>query len=510
MTQRHGYFTGAGYSFGAYREPSPERLAFLSLLRSHRPPDPAGPFQLVELGCGQGLHLCLQAANYPQARFLGLDFHADHIAHGRSLAAAAGLGNVSFLQADFLELDTSPGDVVPWGEADLVVAHGILGWVSPPVGACLLRLAERALRPGGLFYLSYNTLPGWLAALPFQHAVRSLQSQGNDGLPALQAARQLFQGLREAKSQLFEAQPGLVRRLESLGRLDPAYLMHEYGHSQWQPLYSNQVIDQARQLGLSYLGNASLVENFDGVLPAAFRSQLQQQSDPLLRELVRDLLTNQAFRRDVYAKGLDPLWPRDALARIDQMRVLNLLDAEAIAEEGCFRFPLSFGDVQGNRDWFLRLIERLGDQPRSVAELRQQLPATQSRPELLQNLALLLSRDAAVIVPPERDAGPGQRLNAHLAACVAAGAPYRAVACPLSGNVRPCTDVDFLALHALHQSGPQVDLSVAIEEGLQALGRQMQRNGQPMAEAERRAELNQLSERFRRRTLPIFQRLRVL
>jgi SAM-dependent methyltransferase len=510
MTNRHGYFTGAGYSFGAYREPSPERLAFLALLRSHRPPDPAGPFRLVELGCGQGLHLCLQAANYPQARFLGIDFHAEHIAHARSLAAAGGLANVSFLQADFLDLEVSPPEAIPWGEADLVVAHGILGWVSPHVGACLLRLAERVLRPGGLFYLSYNTLPGWLAAHPFQHTVRSLQSQGSDGLPALQAARQLFDELRQAEAQLFEAQPGLARRLDGLGALDSSYLLHEYGHSHWQPQYANQVIDQALQLGFTYLGSASLAENFDGVLPPAYRRVLQQQSDPALRELMRDLLTNQAFRRDVYAKGIDPLWPRDALAAFDQLRVSSLLDQQAIDEEGAFRFRLNFGEIQGNREWFLALMERLGDQPRSLAELREQLPSRPALPELLQNLTLLLSRDAVVLVPPERDAGPCQRFNAHLAACVTAGAPYRSLACPLSGNVRALSDLEFLALHALRQEGPHADLQAAIDAGLRSLGRQMQRNGQPLTDDERRAEIGQLSERFRQRILPQLYRLRVL
>ena len=104
MTLRHGYFTGAGYTFDAQSEPSPERLAFLALLNRHRPPEIGGPFQLLELGCGQGFNLCLQAANYPQARFLGIDFNPEHIAHARSLAAASGLGNVRFEQADFLEL----------------------------------------------------------------------------------------------------------------------------------------------------------------------------------------------------------------------------------------------------------------------------------------------------------------------------------------------------------------------------------------------------------------------
>jgi len=138
MTLRHGYFNGAGYTFDCQSEPSPERLAFLALLNRHRPPEVSGPFQLLELGCGQGVNLCLQTANYPQAHFL---------------AAASGLVNVRFEHSDFLELEQAAVGAMAWGDFDFTVAHGILTWVAPEVRLSLMRLAERSLRPGGLFYL---------------------------------------------------------------------------------------------------------------------------------------------------------------------------------------------------------------------------------------------------------------------------------------------------------------------------------------------------------------------
>ena len=218
MSLRHGYFTGASYTYGAYPEPSPERLALLCSLCGHRPPDLSRPFRLLDLGCGQGLQLCLQAANYPHASFVGIDFNPDHIAHARSLAADAGLENVDFRQADFLDLEQDPAAL---GESfDLAVAHGIFGWVSPAIGAAVLRLSAAILRPGGLLYLSYNTLPGWLPALPFQHTIRSFQADYGDGMPALEAAQTLFSALQEVGAQLFDAQPGLARRLEQMSGLE--------------------------------------------------------------------------------------------------------------------------------------------------------------------------------------------------------------------------------------------------------------------------------------------------
>ena len=510
MTLRHGYFTGAGYTYDAQSEPSPERLAFLALLNRHRPPEVSGPFQLLELGCGQGVQLCLQAANYPQAHFLGIDFNAEHIAHARSLAAATGLGNISFEQADFLELEQAAGGCMTWGEFDFTVAHGILSWVSPEVRLSLMRLAERALRPGGLFYLSYNTLPGWLPMLPFQHCVSSLQGPLGDGQPALDAARELFQGLRQANGLVFGSQRDLALRLDGLSKLDPTYLLHEYNNSHWQPLYANEVIEPLRELGLRYLGSATLVENFEGLLPVPAQQQIQRQNDPALRELVRDLVTNQSFRRDVYVKGLDPLWPLEASAALEQVRLCSLLDPDAPRDESIYRFPLGWGEFQGNRDWIGALLAGLGNGSRSLAELEPAIPSGTSQLSLLQNLGLLLGRKAVALVPGERDPAPSQRFNVHIAASVAAGAPHTSVACPLSGNLHKLTGMEFLALNALNQGCSEADLAGAIDAGLKRLDQLLLRDGQPVPEGQRQAELERVADDFRRRCLPLLRRLGVL
>lgn len=507
MSLRHGYFTGAGYTYGAYSEFSPERLALLCLLRGQRPVDLAGPFRLLELGCGQGFHLCAQAANYPDAHFLGIDFNADHIAHARSLAVAAGLDNIDFRQADFLDLEQDPSVL---GEPfDLVVAHGILGWVSPPVGASLLRLSAEALRPGGLLFLSYNTLPGWLAVLPFQHAIRSFQADHGDGLPALEAARGLFAAMKEVKGQLFDAQPALAPRLEGLAGMDAAYLLHEYNHSDWQPLYANQVIDRAGRQGLSYLGSATLAENFEALLPEAYRPLVQQQQQPAMKELVRDLLTNQVFRRDVYVKGLDPLWSREALSSLEDLRFLSIADPQVLDQDDAFQFRLGFGEVEGNREWFQALMRSVDAQPATLADLRRS-EGCPPLPELLQNLVLLISKGLLVLVPPERDPEPARRFNRLVAERVAAGAPYRNLACPVSGNVHPFNDVDLLLLHALQQGRPQEALLGCLDESLQALDRTPMRDGQPVEGRERQVVLETLVSGFHQRSLPLMRRLGVL
>jgi hypothetical protein len=346
--------------------------------------------------------------------------------------------------------------------------------------------------------------------LPFQHCVSSLQSRRGDGQPALGAARELFQGLLQANGLVFNSQPELASRLEALGKLNPAYLLHEYNHCHWQPLYANQVIEPLRELGLSYLGSATLAENFDGLLPMAVQKQIQQQGDPGLRELVRDLLTNQSFRRDVYVKGMDPLWPREASAALEQVRVCGLLQPDALDDESSYRFPLSWGEFQGNGDCIRALMEGLGDRTRSLAELHPSLPAGTTQLKLLQNLCLLLGRMAVALVPGERDRGPSHRFNAHIGASVAAGAPYTCVACPVSGNLHRLTGLESLAFIALNRGGSEAGLAAAIDAGLRSLDQPLLREGKPVLEAERPAELERVAEDFRRRCLPLLRRLGVL
>ncbi len=150
-----GYNVDLGYTFGYYREISPDWMAFAALIQGGAPPQNA--WRYLELGCGQGVGLILLAARHPDHDFLGIDFNPLHIAHARNLASAAGLANVTFEEADFVDLARDwPKD---WGKFDYVSAHGIYSWLAGPVRRGLIGTLTHATAPGALVYLSYNTHP---------------------------------------------------------------------------------------------------------------------------------------------------------------------------------------------------------------------------------------------------------------------------------------------------------------------------------------------------------------
>ena len=134
--ERHGYNVSVGYTVNFVPQMAPDWLDFCMRANGFEPQRTGPSFRYADLGCGRGFHLCLLAAANPEAEFVGMDFDPD-VSHGRELAAAIGLTNVTFVQADFLDLSERwPEDL---GTFDYIVLQGVLSWVSPEVRAAAFR-----------------------------------------------------------------------------------------------------------------------------------------------------------------------------------------------------------------------------------------------------------------------------------------------------------------------------------------------------------------------------------
>src|SRR4051812_26521029 len=158
-----GYIADIEYGAGFYREQAPGTLDAACLIRGLAPPPRRdGRFRYCELGCGQGLTALVLAAANPRAEIVAVDFNPAHIARASDLAAEAGLGNVRFIEAGFADL-TGPG-APDLPDFDYIALHGVYSWVSPANRQAIVRFAERRLAPGGLLYVSYNAMPGWIQA----------------------------------------------------------------------------------------------------------------------------------------------------------------------------------------------------------------------------------------------------------------------------------------------------------------------------------------------------------
>jgi hypothetical protein len=290
------YVTDVSYIASFIPELAPEWLDLVAVVSGFAPPARDRGFAWCELGCGQGIAPAVFAASHPDGMFHGIDAMPGHIARGRQIAAQAGLANLEFHALDFASaLDLA----VP--KFQYIVAHGVYAWVDDAATAALRRFVERHLAPGGLFYVSYNSMPGWAADGPFQHLLYALAS-GNDGdsIARFAGAAAIAEDLRHAGAAALSASPTAVGFAEEREGRPAAYFAHEFLCSAWRPRYVDEVRREMAAIGLSPIGSATLRDNFDSfVLRAKAREALEAIADPDRRALARDYFMFQRFRRDV-------------------------------------------------------------------------------------------------------------------------------------------------------------------------------------------------------------------
>jgi SAM-dependent methyltransferase len=460
MTWNHGYHSSLSYTSAFYRELSPSWLDYAGLLKGHLPPRSTeeDSFVYLDLGCGTGLGLVMLAALYPEGHFYGVDFQPDHVAHAQDLIRRVGLLNVQVIEADFLALaSTSSPQSWPEGGCDYVVAHGIATWVTEPIQAALLAVAASALRPGGLFYCSYNTYPGWLARSNFQ-ALLALElptaRQGELAQCFQQTAQQLNQLLGdEAQPTPFGANhPGLRRDLQAIHYAPIDYLCGEYANDGWAPLYVHQLHARCQVHKLAFLGSATLSEAFPELLPSSLRELVIRDPRPGARELLVDLATHKSFRRDLFTRGHVSLTQQEWSERMAcvAFRLLLPLQEWLPVPTEPLHFRASFGDIQGDPVAYGPLIEAIAAVPTSVQTLLN--ADAQSQSELMVMLSLLLEAGCIGF-----DRGDGmlratpaaQRLNQLLLDRMQEGRQYSQLALPAVGAALPVTVVEAL-IHRAH------------------------------------------------------------
>jgi SAM-dependent methyltransferase len=500
-----GYNIELGYTFDSYKELAPAWLNFTALVCGVQVPQ--GRWRYLELGCGQGVGLCMLAGQYPEHEFLGIDFNPVHISHARQLAEAASLKNVRFEEADFTQLAKEwPSN---WGLFDYVTGHGLLSWLDPHVRQSLIDCIERSTAPGALVQLSYNTQPGWLSTVPIQHLLRLWQTtESLSGIKALDIGVKRFEDMQSAGAVTMHQLPGLAARLDQIRRLDRAYLTQEYLHDNWHPLWSDEVADLMQQAKLNFVGTATLGDLYlPNMIPPAMRDILNKTSDPKVREVTLDVLINQGFRRDVYARGKTPLWAIEQQRQLLNLRVM----AVKLPPLDDLKFKNSGGQPSAKPEIYRPIFEALGQGPQTLAEL--QLAAKISLPDLLQAISLLLHGEHIILFNPTANNKSGVLLNRALAQRAADGAPYKQLLATRLGYVISASAPNMVLLH-LTQEKPKATAEWLTQQLIQRLlqtNRGLVHNGANLTTPETMLpRAQQLVQEFLTQVLPSYQKIGVV
>ncbi|MFL6753177.1 MAG: methyltransferase regulatory domain-containing protein [Sphingomicrobium sp.] len=506
----HGYDVSVGYSYGFFREMGPDWLDLCTRVagfETRRRPGPKA-FRYLELGSGQGFGLCLFAAANPEAEFVGVDFQPEHIAHAESLAEAAGLTNVRFVEADFADLAVRwPED---FGTFDYVTMHGILSWISPRLREAVVDCLLHGTHPGSLVYAGYNTMPSWLGTVPFQHITRMLKdTTGKSGSAAVEESIKLFDRLRNAKALIFGILPALEIRIQTTKSQSVSYAVHEYMTESWNPLWHSQVAREFRRAKLQYVGSATLAENMLlELLPQPLRAPVEEQQNPELREDLQDVIVNQAFRRDIFCRGPRPRSGR----QLDGIEDTRLYLLSPIEKGHTVKFKTIVGEIEMEYRAFAEVIEALAQGPRSVEELIA-LPNPTKRKTQRILLLMLHANILALGAAQPGDAATAQRLNAVIARAASTGGPYRNLAAAMLGAAATASDMELMLVDSWLESHGKADLSAlgdGVAQRLARLGRQLHHEGKPVASADSKQKLKELASAFINDVLPRLRQLGAL
>ncbi|WP_122899279.1 class I SAM-dependent methyltransferase [Acinetobacter sp. B51(2017)] len=379
MQKQNGYVIDTLYPSFFYKEMTPLWLSTVVKFLGFVAPQAEQNFSYLELACATGSNLLLCAANYPQAKFVGIDFNPLHIAQAKSKAKQLGLSNVEFIHCDFAEFLATQQQ-----QFDFIVNHGTYAWVAAEQQQNILAIVHQFLKQQGIFYLHYMCYPGSAALHSIQKLLHVVAENSIEH--HLQIARKLCGDLYQAGA--FVNQPKIEAALQSLAQSD-AYLEHEFLTDHWQPLYSVDVHQQVyQQAGLNYVGSAHPCENLDSIsIPAKMQPLLQQTQAPALKEYLKDLARDAKQRVDIFQKNPCALSPQQHVQHLNELQFKLLASAPL---QGLSHFQTPIGQIQAPQALIGQMFAQLQHKHCSFQDFLSLAEFAQQPIFLMETLFLLM------------------------------------------------------------------------------------------------------------------------
>lgn len=440
-----GYVLDVAYVHNFLAGLAPLNLALAGLLCGVRPPDVDAPFSYLDLGCGNGFTPALLAAANPHADVWGADFNPDHIRNARATAQGAGIDNATFVEASFADLLAANLPAL-----DFVAIHGIWSWVSGENRQRIVDLLSTCVKPGGLVVLSYNCHPGWDALLPLRRLRLSAAAEGGSPVERVERALAKARRLHQAGADYFGNNAAASTALDRLEKEDRAYLAHEYLNEHWTLSHPGDVSSAVAPAGLTYVGQARIIDNFDEFwLRAEERALLDEEVDLASAQALRDLMLDRRFRRDVFVRGGVTAGEDDAAAWFANRRF-----ALAKPRDACsLTLETRAGAFMPTPDLCAAILDALVQGAATGAALARlpTLCATQPR-EVHAALAVLAAMGH--IQPALAEIGEGERrmatgrFNTAALASARMGEPAPALASPVTGSGVAVSAADQILLDA--------------------------------------------------------------
>jgi len=299
----HGYITDTPVYDKFWTFSNPHYQRYIALTQGHVP-TMNEDFTYIELGCGNAFALCINAAANPKAKFIGIDFMAEYIAEGQKLIERLGLTNVELVEADItapLGIQRSRIESLP--DADFMFVHGFIAWVTPEVRTAAYELIGNILRPGGIAFTSYDSLPGSAYRKTSHHITQSYKDAIPDATERVQTAFSFIHYLHQ-NNAAFAIQNGGIESDIVDALSDPESAAHVYGHDSYEPLWFADVNKEMNIQGLVFCGTTTAANNYPSLVIPESAMEGVTVPDIESLEFLKDMFANMEFRADLYIRPM--------------------------------------------------------------------------------------------------------------------------------------------------------------------------------------------------------------
>lgn len=502
-----GYVADLDYIPGFYAEQMPSHLDLVCLIQGVHPPRRAGErFTYCELGCGLGETALTLAACHPEAEIHAFDFNPAHIAYAAETARRAGLANVHFAERSFGELAALADGALPL--FDYITLHGIWTWIAREHQLEIVEVLSRFLRPGGVVAVTYNAQPGWSRQMPLQRLLHDFAATREGRSDArVHEALGFADAVRKAGSLALEGEfieVNLAKRERGL-----TYLAHEYLNGSWKPVYHADLAADMARAKLSYVGSATVLENFPPIFLSEEQRELVAAVPASMREMVKDHFNPRIFRRDLFVRGPRAMTPLLKAQKLDTIR-LTLGATKAQSQP---KLTLSNGEIEFKSPFYAFMAEALTEGDASLAELRAR-PNAPPAPASDELLAVGLETRNAISVRRQPTLGELERVRAvNLAFLRNAIEQGRstvtlaalAIESGLQFALIPMLVYEALATGTLAEAGPLTQRCLDL---LHARGEQLRRDGEVMSDPDEvRAAMQKSVATLIETHLPVWRRV---
>jgi SAM-dependent methyltransferase len=502
-----GYVVEVDYTLGYYEELNPLRLSLPFLDAGLLPPATACA---CELGYGQGVSVAMHAAA-SDVSWWGTDFNPSQTLFAQAMAEAAG-SQARLFDQSFAEFCTRPD--LP--NFDFIGMHGVWTWVSDENRSILVDFVRRKLKTGGVLYISYNTQPGSAAMVPLrqlltQHA-EAMSAPGRGIAARIDAALEFAGSLFALNPVFLRANPAAAARLQRLKGEARHYLAHEYFNRDWRPQSFSEIAEWLATARLTYACSAFYPDHVDRLqLTAEQQRFLADIPDPNFRQLVRDFVVNQDFRRDYWVKGARRATHAQRAELLRRQRVVLVTGrGDFVPGIGGAALPSGLAAALSP------VLDALADhQPRSIGEIEHTLAGALDAGQMRESLMLLIGKGD--VAPVQDDAAQAkakpqtERLNRFVTDRARGSGDLLGLASPVTGGGIgvPRAHQLFLAARARGRTTPQ-EWAEAAWQTISAQGQRLVKDGTVVTTAEESlAVLVADARNFAETRLPILQALQI-